>query len=72
MNSEDAQSIAVEFIKTRKKPSRVNVISTRKEDGVWIVKGTCPIDMDGHPWIEEFEVHVDLKGRIEASSFELV
>jgi hypothetical protein len=31
---------------------------------MWIVRGTCPIDLEGHPWAEKFEVIIDQKGKV--------
>jgi hypothetical protein len=36
------------------------------------VRGTCPIDLEGHPWAEKFEVIVDQKGKIKSTDFALL
>lgn len=69
---EDVQEIAVNFVKERKNIADVNVTITEQKDGVWIVRGTCPIDICGHPWREYFEIRIDQKGKIKASSFRLM
>lgn len=69
---EDVQYIAVNFVKEKKDVTEVSVITTEERDGVWIVRGTCPIDLCGHPWRESFEVHIDQKGKIKSSSFKLM
>lgn len=69
---ENAQTIAVDFVKEKKNVEDVNVIITEQKDGVWIIKGTCPIDLCGHPWRESFEVEIDQKGKIKTSSFKLM
>ncbi|MDH5447818.1 MAG: hypothetical protein OEY24_04470 [Candidatus Bathyarchaeota archaeon] len=69
---ENAQSIAVDFVKEKKNVKDVTVIITEQKDGVWIVKGTCPVDLCGHPWRESFEVEIDQKGKIKTSSFKLM
>ena len=69
---EHAQDIAIDFVKERKKVEDVNVMITEMIDGVWVVRGTCPIDLSGHPWRESFEIKIDQKGRIRASSFRLM
>ena len=69
---DNAQSIAVNFVKDKKNVMNVTVVVTENKDGVWVVKGTCPIDLDGHPWRESFEVVVDQKGNVKTSSFQLM
>ena len=66
VESENAQDIAVNFVKERKNVTDVNVIVTEQKDGVWVVRGTCPIDLGGHPWRESFEVKIDQRGKIKA------
>jgi len=34
--------------------------------------GTCPIDLEGHPWAERFAVVVDLKGKIKTTDHALL
>lgn len=72
MDSENAREIAIDFVKKRKNIVNVNLITTERKDGFWIVKGTCPIDLSGHPWRERFEVKVDQKGKIRDSNFWLM
>ncbi len=69
---EDIQYIAVNFVKEKRNVTNVTVIITEQKDGIWIVKGTCPIDLDGHPWRESFEVRIDQKGNIKDSNFRLM
>ena len=69
---EDVQDIAVSFVKEKRNVTDVTVILTEQKDGVWIIKGTCPIDLCGHPWRESFEIEIDQKGNIKTSSFSLM
>jgi len=69
---EDARYIAVNFVKEKKDVTDVTVIITEQKDGVWIIKGTCPIDLCGHPWRESFEIKIDQKGKVAASNFKLM
>ncbi len=69
---EDAQYIAVSFVKDKKDVAEVLVTITEQKDGIWIVKGTCPVDLCGHPWRETFEVRIDKKGKIKESNFKLM
>jgi len=72
VSEEYAQQIAVDFLKTNKKTEKIDVSSVEQKDGVWIIRGTCPIDLEGHPWAEKFEVIVDRKGRIKSTDFSLL
>ena len=72
MENDDIHDIVVDFVRGVKKVSEVNIVMTELKDGFWVVRGTCPIDLDGHPWRESFEVIVDLKGKIKTSNFRLV
>ncbi|MEM2676982.1 MAG: hypothetical protein QXJ77_03645 [Candidatus Bathyarchaeia archaeon] len=69
---EDVQKIAVEFLKKRKKTEKIDVSSVEQREGCWVVRGTCPIDLEGHPWAERFEVVIDAKGRIKSTDFSLL
>jgi len=72
VSEEYAQQIAVDFLKTNKKTEKIDVSSVEQKDGVWIIRGTCPIDLEGHPWAEKFKVIVDRKGRIKSTDFSLL
>ena len=67
-----AQDIAVNFVKEKKKVAGVKVAFTEQKDGAWVVRGTCPIDLSGHPWRESFEVVVDQKGKVKSFRFRLM
>jgi hypothetical protein len=69
---ESAQQIAVEFLKKRKSTERVEVSTVEQNKDIWVIRGTCPIDLEGHPWAERFEVIVDTKGRIKSTFFALL
>jgi hypothetical protein len=69
---ESAQQIAVEFLKRRKSIERVEVSAVEKSKDIWVIRGTCPIDLEGHPWAEKFEVVVDTRGKIRTSTFALL
>jgi hypothetical protein len=68
----DAQEIAVEFLKRRKNTERIDISSIEQRDGCWVIRGTCPIDLEGHPWAEKFEVVVDTRGKIKSTDFSLL
>jgi len=69
---EDAQRIAVEFLKRRKKTEKIDIASVEQRDDCRVIRGTCPIDLEGHPWAERFEVVIDAKGKIKSTDFSLL
>ncbi|MEM3463921.1 MAG: hypothetical protein QXL91_03565 [Candidatus Bathyarchaeia archaeon] len=68
----DAQQIAIEYLKKRKNTERIGISSIEQRNGYWVIKGTCPIDLEGHPWAEKFEVVIDAKGKIKSTDFSLL
>lgn len=71
-STESIRQIVVDFLKKTKNAERIDVSSVEQENGVWIIRGTCPIDMEGHPWVEKFEVIVDQKGKIKSMDCSLL
>jgi hypothetical protein len=67
-----AKEIAVDYLKKRKNAERLDVSTVEQRNGVWVVRGTCPIDLEGHPWAEKFEVVIDQKGRVLSIDFSLL
>jgi hypothetical protein len=72
LRPETVEDIAVTFVKKRKKVGDVSVVAKERKHGVWVVRGTCPIDLHGHPWTESFELIIDTKGKIKSSNFRLM
>src|SRR4030042_2514784 len=60
---DSARQIAVEFLKKRKNIERVEIAAVEQNKDIWVIRGTCPIDLEGHPWAEKFEVIVDTRGK---------
>jgi hypothetical protein len=69
---ESVQQIAIEFLKKRKNTERVEVSTIEQNKDIWVIRGTCPIDLEGHPWAEKFEVIVDTKGKVRTTTFSLL
>jgi transcriptional regulatory protein LevR len=72
VSKELAHQIALDFLKKRKSTEKIDVSTVEQENEVWIIRGTCPIDLEGHPWAEKFEVVVDQKGKIKSTDFSLL
>jgi len=72
ISKESAQEIAVDFLRRRKNTIRVDISTVEVCNEIWVIRGTCPIDLEGHPWAEKFEVIVDTKGKIKSTNFALL
>jgi hypothetical protein len=72
MSKESASQIAVEFLKEQKNTDKIDVAVVEEQDDGWMVRGTCPIDLEGHPWVEKFAVVVDWKGKIKDIDYGLL
>jgi hypothetical protein len=72
ITKEAAEQIAVELLRKRKCTEKVVVSTVEQNNEIWIVRGTCPIDMEGHPWAEKFEVTLDTRGRVKSADFALL
>ena len=72
MTDNDAQQIALDFLKRKKNTEKIDVASVEQGNAIWIVRGTCPIDLEGHPWAEKFEVIIDSKGKIKSMDCSLL
>lgn len=72
VTQQDAQKITKDFVKKKKNVEKVDIIATEKNEEGYRVKGTCPIDVGGHPWMETFEIVIDIKGKVKDSDFKLI
>jgi hypothetical protein len=65
MSKETASEIVVDFLKKQKNTDKIDVAMIEEQSDGFMVRGTCPIDLEGHQWAERFAVVVDLKGKIK-------
>jgi len=72
LSKESASQIAIEFMKQQKNTDKIDVAVIEEQDDGWMVRGTCPIDLEGHPWVEKFAVVVDWKGKIKDIDYGLL
>ena len=66
---ETANQIAVAHLKRQKSTDKIYVAEVEAQGGCFIVRGTCPIDLQGLQWAEIFEVVVDPKGKIKSTNY---
>jgi hypothetical protein len=69
---DSARQIAVEYLKKQKNVERAEIAAIEQNKDIWVIRGTCPIDLEGHPWAEKFEVIVDTRGKVRAMTFALL
>ena len=72
ITKEAAAQIALEFLKKRKSTEKVEVSTVELSKENWVIRGVCPIDMEGHSWAEKFEVTLDNKGKVKSTDFALL
>lgn len=72
ISKESASQLAVEFLKREKNTDNINVAIVEEQEDGWIVRGTCPIDLEGHPWVEKFAIIVNCKGKIKDINYGLL
>ena len=72
MSKESASQIVVDFLKKKKNTDKIDVALVEEQSDGYMVRGTCPIDLEGHPWAEKFAIVVDLKGRIKTTDYALL
>ena len=66
---EAAIAIATANVKLQKHTENVEIGEVEENAGEWIVKGTCPIMMEGDMWAEKFEVVIDRNGKVKSSDY---
>jgi len=72
MSKETASEIVVDFLKKRKNTDKIDVAMIEEQSDGFMVRGTCPIDLEGHQWAEKFAIVVDLKGKIKTIDYGLL
>ena len=72
VSKEKASQIAVAHVKKNKYTDKIDVAAVEESRHGWIVRGTCPIDVGGHPWAERFEVCIDQKGKVKSAEYALL
>ncbi|MEM2081807.1 MAG: hypothetical protein QW744_06025 [Candidatus Bathyarchaeia archaeon] len=72
MTKEAATEIVVDFLKKQKNTDKIDIAMVEENSEGYVVRGTCPIDMEGHPWAERFTILVDSKGKIKTTDYALL
>lgn len=72
VKKENASQIVVDFLRKQKNTDKIDIAMVEENSEGYVVRGTCPIDMEGHPWAEKFTIVVDLKGKIKTADYALL
>lgn len=67
-----ASQIVIDFLQKKKDTEKIDIAMVEEQTDGWIVRGTCPIDLEGHKWAESFTVILDKKGRVKTTDFALL
>ena len=72
VSKEFASQVVVDFLKKQKNTDKIDVAMIEEQSDGFMIRGTCPIDLEGHQWAERFAVVVDLKGKIKTIDYALL
>jgi len=72
ISKNSASQIVIDFLKNTKEKDKIDIAMVEEQTDGWIVRGTCPIDLEGHKWAEGFTVILDLKGKVKTIDFGLL
>ena len=72
ISKEAASEIVINFLRKKKETDKIDIAMIEEQADSWIVRGTCPIDLEGHKWAEGFTVILDQKGKIKTTDFALL
>lgn len=72
ISREIAEKVATDIVKKRKNTEKVEVTTVNEHDDEWVVRGICPIDLEGHPWTEQFEVVLRSNGKVKTLDINLL
>ena len=51
ISKESASEIVIDFLKKKKDTDKIDIAMVEEKANSWIVRGTCPIDLEGHKCI---------------------
>jgi hypothetical protein len=72
VSKEKATKIAEKHLLLVKNVEKVEIFSTDEDGDEWVVHGTYPFDLEGHQWMQRFEVTIDSKGRVKSAKYSLL
>ena len=72
VSKEAASEIVVDYLKEKKNTEKIDVAMIEEQSDGWMIRGTCPIDLEGHQWAEKFAIVIDWKGKIKTVEYALL
>ncbi len=72
VSKEAASEIVVDYLKQKKNTEKIDVAMIEEQSDGWMIRGTCPIDLEGHQWAEKFAIVVDWKGKVKTAEYALL
>ncbi len=72
VSKEAASEIVVDYLKQKKNTEKIDVAMIEEQSDGWTIRGTCPIDLEGHQWAEKFAIVIDWKGKIKTVEYALL
>ena len=72
ISKDSASEIVIDFLRKKKETDKIDIAMIEEKPDSWIVRGTCPIDLEGHKWAECFTITLDLKGKIKTTDYALL
>ena len=72
VTKESVREIAANYLKKEKNTQKIDVAMIEENSDGYLVRGTCPIDLEGHQWAEKFAVVIDWKGKVKSTDYSLL
>ena len=72
VTKESASQIAVNHLKKEKNTQKIDIAMIEEKSDGFIIRGVCPIDLEGHQWAEKFAVVIDWKGKVKSTYYSLL
>jgi hypothetical protein len=72
ISKESANQIAINFLKKEKNSEKIDIALVEEKSDGYVIRGTCPIDLEGHQWAEKFAVVIDWKGKVKSTNYALL
>ena len=72
VTKESASQIAANYLKKEKNTQKIDIATIEEKSDGYIIRGVCPIDLEGHQWAEKFEVVIEWNGKIKSTYYSLL
>ena len=72
VSKESASQIVVNYLKKERNTDKIDMAMIEQKSDGYIVRGLCPIDLEGHKCAERFTVVIDWKGKVKSTDYALL